>query len=148
MSMKLKVSFGLYLINALVLFGFAFRYFFADRLMPYHAETLGVARDGLSGGYPLVFTTLYRAVGTGMLVTGVTVLVLLLIPFRGHQAWSRWALSGIILLYACLSLFLTLAYQAGTTADVPWPGPAVAVVTIVIAHFLAGEMKGAPATDA
>jgi len=132
-----KIAFAFYLINALILLAFGVRYFFADRLMPYHAETLGLARDGLSAAYSIVFVTLYRATGAGMLVIGITIIVLLAVPFRDRQAWSRWALTAIGVIYGGLSLYLTLALQAETSAFVPWPGPAVAVVTIIAAHFLA-----------
>ncbi len=141
MSTKLKISFGLYLLNALILLAFGFRYFFAGELMPYHAEILGIARDGLTDAYSIIFTTLYRATGAGMLAIAATTVVLLVVPFRNGQPWSRWALSGIGLLYAGLSLFLTLALQAETTANIPWPGPAAAVVTLAVAHVLAGELK-------
>ena len=107
MTLRRKLSFGLYLVNAVILFVFATRYLFADRLMSYHAETMGVARDGVPGEQMLVFVTLYRAVGAGMLAVGIA-----------------------------------MAYQTGTTAAVPWPGPAVAVATLIIAHVLAGRRAG------
>lgn len=137
MTTGLKVSFALYLVNSLILLAFGVRYFFADELMSYHAETLGIARDGLSTDYSIVVITLYRATGAGMLVTGLTVLILLAVPFRGRQVWSKWALSAIGLTYGGLSLYLTLALQAETSAAVPWPGPAAAIVTTLAAHFLA-----------
>jgi len=139
MTLRRKLSFGLYLINVLILFVFAARYLFADRLMPYHAKTIGVARDRVPADQLLVFVTLYRAVGSGMLAVGIAILVLLVLPFRAGEAWSVWAMTAVGLVYAGLSLFLTLAYQAGTPAAVPWQGPAAAVVTIVIAHVLAGK---------
>jgi len=58
MTLRCKLAFGLYLINALNLFLFVARYLLADRLMPYHAETIGVARDGLPTEQLLVFVTL------------------------------------------------------------------------------------------
>ena len=112
MTIRLKISFALYLINGLILIAFGLRYFFADELMPYHAETLGIARDGLTAAYAIVITTLYRAAGAGMLAVGLVYFILLAIPFRGRQAWSRWALSAIGVFYGGLSLFLTLALQA------------------------------------
>jgi len=134
--MKRKIAFGLYFLTAFVLLAFGLRYSFATQLMPYHAETLGVARDGLSDAYQLVFLTLYRATGAGMLVVGTALLVLLLVPWRQGQPWARWALTGVGLMYGILSAYLTLVYQAGTTASVPWQGPVASVVVIVIAHFL------------
>ena len=143
MTLRRKISFGLYLVNAAVLFAFAARYLLADQLMSYHAETIGVARDGLPGEQMLVFITLYRAAGAGMLAVGIAILVMLIVPFRAGQAWASWGITTTGLVYACLSLFLTLAYQAETTAAVPWPGPAMAVVTLIIAHVLAGRGRTA-----
>lgn len=148
MPLKLKISFALYLVNALILFGFGFRYFFATKLMPYHAETIGIASDGLSEQYSLVIVTLYRATGAGMLVTGLTILILLAIPFRTGQPWSRWALTAIGVAYSALSVFLTLALQAETSANIPWPGPVAGLVTLLIAHFLAAGLgKGSNSPD-
>jgi hypothetical protein len=147
MTIWLRVSFALYLINGLILIAFGVRYFFADELMPYHAETLGIARDGLSAAYAIVIVTLYRATGAGMLVVGLVLFILLAIPFRGRQVWSRWALSAIGIFYGGLSLFLTLALQAETSASVPWQGPAAAVITTIVAHFLAAGLGKAPAGD-
>ncbi len=148
MTVWLKVSFALYLVNSLVLLAFGVRYFFADELMPYHAETLGIARDGLSSDYSIVVITLYRATGAGMLVIGLAFIILLAVPFRGRQVWSKWALSAIGLTYGALSLYLTLALQAETSAAVPWPGPAAAVITTVAAHFLAAGLGQQREADA
>ena len=147
MTIRLKISFALYLINGLILIAFGLRYFLADELMPYHAETLGIARDGLTAAYAIVITTLYRAAGAGMLAVGLVYFILLAIPFRGRQAWSRWALSAIGVFYGGLSLFLTLALQAETSASVPWQGPAAGVITTLAAHFLAAGLGKAHAGD-
>ncbi len=138
MDLRRKLSFGLYLINVAILFAFAARYLLADRLMTYHAETIGVARDGLPGEQMLVFVTLYRAVGSGMLGVGLAMLILLLVPFRAGEAWATWAMTSVGIVYAGLTLYLTVAYQVETTAAVPWQGPAAALVTLVIAHIAAG----------
>ena len=143
MTLRRKVSFALYLVSVAVLFAFAARYLLADRLMTYHAETIGVPRNGLPAEQQLVFVTLYRAAGSGMLAVGLAILIILVVPFRAGQAWSVWAMTAVGLVYAGLSLFLTLAYQAGTTAAVPWQGPAAATVTLIIAHFLAGGRASA-----
>ena len=110
--------------------------------MPYHAEIIGVARDGLSEQYSLVFQALYRATGAGMLVTGLTILILLAVPFRAGQPWSRWALTMIGVVISGLSAFLTLSLQAETTASIPWQGPIAGLVTILIAHYLAAGLGG------
>jgi hypothetical protein len=120
----------------LVLLGFGVRYFFAGQLMPYHAETTGANWDSLAAGYQIVFLTLYRATGAGMLATGVAVLVILLLPYRLGQPWSRWALSGIGIFYGIMSSYLTLAYQGETSANVPWQGPVASVFVVIVAHFL------------
>lgn len=138
--MKLKIAGALYLINALILFGFGIRYFFATKLMAYHAETIGIAQDGLSEKYFLVFQALYRATGAGMFVTGLTILILLAVPFRAGRPWSRWALTTIGVVFSSLSAFLTLSIQAETTANIPWPGPVAGLLTILIAHFLAAGL--------
>jgi len=145
--MKRKIAFGLYFLTAFVLLAFGLRYSFATQLMPYHAETLGVARDGLSDAYQLVILTLYRATGAGMLVTGLALLVLLFVPYRQGQPWARWALTGVGLMYGILSAYLTLVYQAGTSASVPWQGPVASIFVVVIAHFLSTS-PGANAEEA
>ncbi len=141
MSLKLKIAFGLYILNALVLLGFGLRYYLAGELMPYHAEILGVQPDDLPANQWLVNNTLYRAAGAGMLIAGVAVAVLLWRPFRDGLAWSRWALSGVIAIYSALSIHLTLAIQAETSAAVPWPGPVAGLITAVIAYFLTSDLS-------
>jgi len=76
-----------------------------------------------------------------MLAVGVAVFVMLVVPFRARQQSATCGMTIVGLIYGGLSLFLTLAYQAGTTAAVPWPGAAVAVVTLVIAHVVAGRAE-------
>ncbi len=144
MTTKLKFAFGLYLLNALVLLGFGFRYYFAGELMPYHAEILGVAPDALPANQWLVINTLYRAAGAGMLIAGIAVAILLWRPFRDGLAWTRWALTGLIAVYSALSIFLTLAIQAETSAAVPWPGPVAGLISALVAHFLTADL-GHPA---
>jgi len=63
-----------------------------------------------------------------------------MIPYRDGRPWSRMALSGIGMFYFVLSDNLTLVYQAETTANVPWKGPVIGIVTKLFAHFMASGL--------
>jgi hypothetical protein len=142
MSTPYKASFICYLLTALVLAGFGFRYFLATELTTYHAAALGQPLAAMSLNQQVTFVTLYRAVGTGMLSTAMALGFLLFIPFRRGERWSRLAMTAVGLCFAGLSTYFTLAFKAATGFDAPWPASVASAALIVVAHVLASWKAG------
>lgn len=142
MSPRYKAAFACYALSMLLLMWFGVQYFFASELRPYHAAALGQSLAEMPTNFQITFITLYRSIGAGMLSSAVAFAFLLIVPFRGGELWSRWALTVSGLTFGGLATYLTLAFKAATGIDAPWPAAIGGMVLIVVGHALAtGKAK-------
>lgn len=95
MSIQRKIAFCCYLAVSLLLFGFGFRYYFCNELMPYHLAGLGVPWETLPETVRFMFVEFMHGVGAGFMTTALAMLALLIVPFRRGECWVNWVLPGI-----------------------------------------------------
>jgi hypothetical protein len=142
MPVRNRIAFGLYLIIATGAVAVGLRYSCSPRIMPYHQQALGVSWDDLGPREQSVLLALLRGTGLCALITGLTVMTLLLIPFRRGERWVRWAISGLSFLTLIPALYESATLAAATGATTPWPTLVVAIAVTLVAFCLAR-----PATD-
>ena len=138
MSAKTKVSFGLYLLLLIVGAAFYAIYATASGPMPYHVqamETQGIPWDSLQPAVQWWLLNAIHLLGYSGLVLYLSLAVLLFIPFRQGQRWSRWAIPGIFLAEAFYSSVVAFRVAAKTGASTP-RGLAIVLLVILIAAFL------------
>lgn len=136
MKLKTTVSFILYLMVILLSLAFAGMYLLRSEFMPYHAVAIGVAWPDLQPRFQSLFLALMRVCGGGWLAAAVAMAVLLYIPFRRNEGWSRWAVPLVGLSAAIPTLYATLLVKARTPASPPWFGAAAAIALLVLGFVL------------
>jgi hypothetical protein len=77
--------------------------------MPYHQEALGKSWQQLDQNLQALLLGLMRAAGGGLLATGISMAILLLIPFRTGESWSVYSIPAIGLLAAIPALYATIS---------------------------------------
>lgn len=120
MNTKIKVAFICYLLVALVSVVGGLYYFFAPELMPYHQEVIGMDWEEVDPQFQLMFLALLHGGGLGMFTQGLALIILLTIPFRKGEAWTRWAIPAIILPNNIFLLYTTLYLKLTMQASTPW----------------------------
>ena len=141
MSTRIKMAFACYLLVGLAAMVIGLRYILSSQIMPYHQEVIGVNWGDLSPRMQKMFLALLHGFGMGRFLSGLSVLILLFIPFRRGEVWSRWALPVLCLPGQIAILFGALDLHLSTHASTPWPFAAFLTVTVLVAIPLSIERK-------
>jgi hypothetical protein len=115
----LTASACLWLI-VLALFGVGVHYMVASQPMPHHLEILDVSWDALTPHCRALIMTFMKGTGLLSVSTAVSLAVLLAVPFRRRESWSRWAIllvGSVTLVPAFLGAILV---QIRTGHSSPW----------------------------
>ena len=142
MTVREKAACLCYSIPALVLLGFGVRYLTASEYMPYHAQGMGKDWEELTPQVQGVMLGALRGAGGGFLFTGVTLLLLLAVPFSRGERWAFRAVPALIILSALLGLYTTLTLTLLTPAVAPWPLAIVMAALAVLGVLLAPRPSG------
>lgn len=112
-------------------------YVTTPRFMPYHAEALGVAWEDLPANYQGFLLGVLKAMGAGSIAVSVALVILLVIPFRQGQAWSRWAVPVIGMIFTALTAYAAFTIDMRTPASPPWRQTCGLVALYLIGGLLA-----------
>ncbi len=143
MKPRLTIAFACYLVLIPGLLGSGLMYLLRPEFMPYHAAAVGISWAQLSPEFQALFLALMRVCGGGWLAGAASLSVLVLIPFRRNEPWSRWAIPLVGLCSAVPTLYATLMLKARTGAATPWFAPAIAILLLVAGFSLAFPAKKA-----
>jgi hypothetical protein len=141
MSTRIKIAFACYLLVGLAGMVFGLRYILSPQIMPYHQEVIGVNWGDLSPRIQKMFLAFLHGAGTSMFLSGLSVLILLFIPFRRGEVWSRWALPVLCGPAQIATLCTALDLHRSTHASTPWPFAAFLTVVVLVAIPLSIERK-------
>ncbi len=145
MKPRVTIAFVCYLLLIPSLLGFGLMYLLRSEFMPYHAAAVGTSWTQLRPEFQALFLALMKVCGGGWLAAAASLSVLVLIPFRRNEPWSRWAIPLVGLCWAVPTLYATLMLKARTGAATPWIAPAAAILLLVVGFSLAfPSKKGAP----
>jgi hypothetical protein len=144
MSIRVKIALVCYLLVAVATVAVGLLYFLASEIMPYHQQVIGMTWDRVDPRFQKMFLTFLNATGFASLVQGLTLIILILIPFRKGEPWARWAIPASILAVSVYLLYITLNLKSSTQASTPWQLPAVTLFLGVAGLILAyGRSKQA-----
>jgi peptidoglycan/LPS O-acetylase OafA/YrhL len=125
MSTKMKIALVCYLVVAVATLSGGLVYFLASQIMPYHQQVIGVTWDKIDPRIQKLFLAFMNGTGFSGLIQSLTLIVLILIPFRKGERWARWTIPGIILTSSVYLLYITLNLKSSTQASTPWQLAAV-----------------------
>jgi hypothetical protein len=95
-------------------------YVTTSRFMPYHAEALGSTWEDLAVNYQGFALGVIRGMGAGSVAVTVALAIMLLIPFRRGEPWSRWAIPVVGCIFAGLTAYAAFTIDRLTPAATPW----------------------------
>ncbi len=136
MNTTFIAAFVCYALSSLISMIFGIIYLVRSQFMPYHQEALGKPWEELDHRLQAILLGLMRVVGGGFLATGLSVAILLLIPFRAGETWSRIAIPSIGLVFALPTLYATIFIRSRTKAHTPVAVGSIAVGLFIIGYIL------------
>ena len=95
MPIKTKTAFGLNLLAALVSLLVGLSYLISPGMTSYHMQVIGFDWDSLAPGVQTMLLILKKGTGDACVLAGLAITILLFIPFRRKERWSRWAILAI-----------------------------------------------------
>ena len=137
MGKRDKIAFGIYFLLALSSVAFGVVYLFCSTIIPYHRVAIGIPWEQLSSGLQALLQGLIKVTAAGFLVTGISFLVLLIIPFRRGDLWAKWLIPILGSVWNIIALYATIMIAMKTPAVTPWPSAIAAMVLLIIAFILA-----------
>jgi len=108
-------------------------YSIRDSYMPYHAAATTYQWHELEPGIQVLFRAMFNGAGSLMLLTALTLILLLSIPFRQNQRWSLWAIPLIGIGAMLTTIRGAVLVDLNTAANPPWLG-----LLVIIALFCSG----------
>lgn len=124
-----------------VLFGVGVHYLVSRTVMPHHLRILDVPWSDLTPPTRALILALMKGTGMVAICTAVSLAVLLAVPFRAGEPWSRWA----ILLVGATALIPTLAgalrLRAKTGASSAWWPHLGLLAALALAFWLTRDFR-------
>ncbi|AFZ44748.1 hypothetical protein PCC7418_2606 [Halothece sp. PCC 7418] len=125
------ISLICYTIVALIFLAFGVIYLMKKQFMPYHSQALGSSWSELDSNLQVLILALMKVAGSGFLVTGLTMLLLLIIPWRAGESWSIYAVPSVSLVTCLASVYATSLVKTQTSGKPP-------IVLSLVGVFLTG----------
>lgn len=132
MPLRRKIAAAFYVANAFVSIGLGAVYLFRGSFMPYHAEALGRGWEEVEPALQTLIGALMDVAGAGWIALGIATLVLVAVPMRKGERWSRFTIPALFLIFYVPTLLATLAVLEGTPATPPWYGNAAACLATIV----------------
>lgn len=108
-------------------------YLLADQIMSYHLQAMNTTWEMMTAGQRIMTLSFMRAGGLGFLISGLALAILLAVPFRRGESWSRWALAAIATVDTALMTANIFNLQMNSLAN-----PPLAPTAFALALSLAG----------
>lgn len=138
---KIKIALGLNIIIVLIGLLVGVQYLVSSEINSYHKEVIGVEWETLAPGVKTLLLILMKGTGDAAVIGAVSIAILLFIPFRRGENWSRWAILtiGLILLVPMLVGALYLVYTTGASS--PWWLNAAMMIILITGFLMSGGLK-------
>jgi hypothetical protein len=141
MRIREKIAFVLYMINGLTSIIFGFIYLLCDTIMPYHQQAIGLKWTELEPGLQVLLNGLIKVAASGFFILGITIIVILIIPFRKGERWAKWFIPVVTFVWLGFCLYIPLKIALKTQASTPWFASVAALVINIIAFLLSGAFS-------
>lgn len=135
-SARNKMAFVIYLVNALALLAFGVVYLSCSTILPYHRQAMNMNWEELNTGLQVLFQAFMKMVASSFLLAGLSMLILLFIPFKKGAPWAHWAIPLLGLVSTGFALYVSATVTIKTHALTPWPVALTGIILIVAAFLL------------
>ena len=113
------VSLVCYGVVAFISLVFGVIYLTRTQFMPYHSLALGKQWSEVESNTQTLILALMKVAGSGFVVTGITILVLLCILFRAREPWAIYSIFAIAGCTSCSSGYATFLVDRRTPGNPP-----------------------------
>lgn len=113
------VSSVCYGVVAFISLVFGVIYLTRTQFMPYHSLALGKQWSEVESNTQTLILALMKVAGGGFVVTGITILVLLYIPFQAREQWAIYSIFAIASCTSCSSGYATFLVNNRTLGNPP-----------------------------
>lgn len=137
MNLNQRISFGLFLVIAMLMIATGMTYLTAPTLMPYHLDAIQSSWNELSVGMQTMSINFMKSVSAGFLSSGLAVLVLLFLPFRKGERWAAYAISALVFTQVGIISLRTYDVAVNTAASPPLLPLILVLVVTTISFALA-----------
>jgi hypothetical protein len=108
-------------------------YTLSKSYLPYHAAATSYAWHELTPGVQVLFQAMLNGAGSLMLLTALTLIVLLIIPFRQNERWCFWVIPFIVISAMLITIRSAVLVDLNTPSNPPW-----FLLLIIIGLFISG----------
>lgn len=115
-------------------------YIVSQQYMSYHADITGLAWNEVPEEFQSLILALLHGGGIGSFTSGLAIFVLVIIPFRNSQKWSRYAIVCIGLAGTIPLLFVLLSLGVRLDAP-PFPLTVLAILLLLTGFILSSELN-------
>ena len=110
---------------------------FCSTIMPYQRVAIGIPWEQLGTGMQDALQGLIKVAAAGFLVTGISFIALLIIPFRRGDQWAKWLIPILGSVWNVIALYVTIMIAMKTPSVTPWAGAIAVMVLLIVAFILA-----------
>ena len=113
---------SLYCYGAIALLSLIFGIIYLTRpqFMPYHSLALGKSWAEVEPNVQTLILALMRVAGGGFLTAGLTIVILLAIPFQAQSRWAIYTIPAIALITSGGSFYATYLVRSNTPGNPPF----------------------------
>ena len=79
--------------------------------------------------------------GTGLLTGLLSILIMILIPFRRGELWAKWAIPLLLIVFNVFCLYFSATVAAETGASTQWPLSIVTIIVVLAAYIISSSIK-------
>jgi len=136
---RYRITFALYLLNAIGMLAIGLAYQFNDQFMPYHSDVIQTNWNDLQEKQQILYIGMMRTEAAGFLASSTAIIFLLFIPYRNRLLWSTYAIACVGIIEYLPSLIATYHVSTVSEASPPWP-----VLLLGTFMFLIGLVLSVP----
>jgi hypothetical protein len=136
MGLKLKISNALYMIIAVSFIVTGLAYLLYPQIMPYHEQAIGRSWSELDSSLQILLRGMMKLISAGFFVSALSIIILLMGPFRKGEKWSKWAVAAVSFVYSGFLIYVTSEIAYHTGAMTPWPLSILLMAGTLIAFAL------------
>jgi hypothetical protein len=136
MTVLLTIALVCYALSASVSLVFGMIYITRRRFMPYHRDAVEQEWQDVDPKHQVLLLALMRVAGGGWLAAFVSMVFLLVFPFRAGESWSLFALPAVGMTIALATFYAPLYVKRHTKAKPPVVLAGLAIVLIAAGFLL------------
>jgi MFS family permease len=141
MSLRMKIAFTCHLLVTIALALTGAVYLFTPKFMPYHSDLVGKTWEQVDPSFQILLLAFLKGIGGSVITIALSMLIILLIPFRQGGRWSKWSVPIIGLCAIAASLYPALYISFKAHVSTHWPSLVFFMVILIVGFLFSLESE-------